>query len=73
MAPVVKRLLCKLSCFCGDRPVELRSQPDYRQGVARNVWLGGREVAKKKAAKKVKKAKKAKRKVAKKKARRARK
>lgn len=62
--------MSSLFCFCGDTPVELRSQPDYRQGSRPQTLLGGLEVAKKKAAKKAAKktAKKGAKKAAKKKA-----
>jgi hypothetical protein len=62
-----RRSKSSLSCFCGEAPDARRSQPVRRTGIARTL-LGGRVVAKKKAAKKVAKkpAKKAKKKVAKK-------
>ncbi len=52
-------------------PVELRPQPDYRQGNRPQRLLGGHEVAKKKAKRKVAK-KAAKKKVAKRKKKKAR-
>jgi hypothetical protein len=58
-------------CFGGEPPVELRTQPDYRQGDRPQRLLGGPEVAKKKAKKKVAK-KAAKKKVAKRKKKKAR-
>ena len=41
-----------LSCFCGEPPVELRTQPDHRHGDRPQRYLGGREVAKKKTTRK---------------------
>jgi len=57
-------------CIGGDVPVELRPQPDCRQGDRPQRLLGGHEVAKKKAKRKVAK-KAAKKKVAKRKKRKA--
>lgn len=57
-------------CIGGELPVELRPQPDYRQGHRPQRLLGGRKVAKKKAKRKVAK-KAAKKKVAKRKKKKA--